>query len=240
MNLQSIWWVAALSTGLIGSLHCVGMCGPLAMALPVGRLAHSQRGLAIGLYQAGRITAYASLGLVMGTIGQGLLMAGLQRPVSIAAGLFLLLWTLANQGRIPGLPMARTTGWIVQPLTRFLQHPTVSAFAGLGFLNGLLPCGFVYVALAGAISTGNALTGVFYMGLFGIGTVPALLTVRFVPGFFPPAIRRRFTVLMPVMTILLALLLLVRGIYNPITTDKNQHEIPICHGRPVSLAQVSR
>ncbi|WP_338874649.1 sulfite exporter TauE/SafE family protein [Spirosoma sp. SC4-14] len=238
MNLQSIWWTAALTTGLVGSLHCVGMCGPLAMALPVGRLPRSQRGLAMGLYHAGRVTAYASLGLLMGSIGQGILLIGLQRPVSIAAGLFLLLWTLVNRGKLPGLPMTRTTGWIVQPLTRFLQRPTLTAFGGLGFLNGLLPCGFVYVALAGAITTSNALTGTLYMGLFGLGTIPALLTVRVVPNFFPPTLRRRFTLLMPVATIVLALLLLVRGLYSPVSSGKSQHEIPLCHGSQISLTRV--
>ncbi len=159
MNLQTLWWIAALTTGLIGSLHCVGMCGPLAMALPIGRLPGPQRGLALGLYHAGRLTAYAGLGLLMGTLGQGLLLAGLQRPVSIAAGLFLLIWTVLNRGVLPGLTMGRATRWVAQPMTRFLQSPTLRAFAGLGFLNGLLPCGFVYVALAGAVTTGDSLTG---------------------------------------------------------------------------------
>lgn len=229
MNQQFIWWTAALTTGIIGSLHCVGMCGPLAMALPIGRLPRPKRGLALGLYHTGRITAYAGLGLIMGTVGQGLLLAGLQRPVSIAAGLFLLFWTGMNWGKFPGLTTSRATRWVVQPMTRFLQNPTVPAFAGLGFLNGLLPCGFVYVALTGAIATGNSATGAVYMGLFGLGTVPALLTVRFLPHLFPAAVRRRFTVLMPVVTVGLALLLLVRGVYIPTVTDKTGREIPVCH-----------
>lgn len=200
------------------------------MALPVGRLPRSQRGLGIGLYHTGRITAYAGLGLLMGTVGQGLLLAGLQRPVSIAAGLFLLLWTLLNRGKFPGLTMSRATRWVVQPMTRFLHSPTLSAFAGLGFLNGLLPCGFVYVALTGAITTDNAGAGAVYMALFGLGTVPALLTVRLLPNLFPVALRRRFTLFMPVITVALALLLLVRGIYNPTSIDKTGRQIPICHG----------
>jgi sulfite exporter TauE/SafE len=230
MNILSLWWAAALTTGLIGSLHCVGMCGPLAMAMPVGRLPRSQRGLAIGLYHGGRVTAYAGLGLLMGSLGQGILLAGLQRPVSIAAGLFLLLWTLVNRGVFPGLAMSRATRWVVQPMTRFLQNPTLRAFGGLGFLNGLLPCGFVYVALAGAITTSSAVTGAVYMGLFGLGTVPALLSIRFLPSLFPLSLRRRFTLFMPLVTVALGLLLLVRGIYNPTITDENGHQIPVCHG----------
>lgn len=227
----TVWTIAALSTGLVGSLHCVGMCGPLAMALPVGRLPRSQRWVALGLYQLGRIAAYAGLGLLTGTVGQGLVLAGLQQPVSIAAGLFLLGWTLVNRGHFPGLPMSRATRWVVQPMARFLHSPTLNAFAGLGFLNGLLPCGFVYVALTGALATSQALTGALYMALFGLGTVPALLAVRLVPDLFPLAWRRRFTALMPVMTVVVALLLLGRGVYQPTGSDRSGQRIPVCHGR---------
>ena len=240
MNLQLLWWIAALTTGVVGSLHCVGMCGPLAMALPIGRLPRPKRGLAVGLYHAGRITAYAGLGLLMGTIGQGLLLAGLQRPVSIGAGLFLLVWTLMNRGKLPGLPMSRATRWVVQPMTRFLHSPALRAFAGLGFLNGLLPCGFVYVALTGAITTGNAATGAVYMVLFGLGTVPALLAVRFLPDLLPVALRRRVTTAMPIVTVGLALLLLIRGVYNPVVTDRTGRTIPICHGSRLNSAQVDQ
>lgn len=240
MDQQFLWWLAALTTGVVGSLHCVGMCGPLAMALPIGRLPRPKRGLAVGLYHTGRITAYAGLGLLMGTIGQGLLLAGLQRPVSIMAGLFLLVWTLMNRGKFPGLTMSRATRRVIHPMTRFLSSPTLRAFAGLGFLNGLLPCGFVYVALTGAITTGNAATGAVYMLLFGLGTVPALLAVRFLPDLLPMALRRRVTLAMPVVTVGLALLLLVRGAYNPVVTDETGRVIPVCHGSRLNPAQVDQ
>ena len=229
MNGQTFWWIAALTTGLIGSLHCVGMCGPLAMALPIGRLPSSKRGLAVGLYHAGRLMAYAGLGLLMGTVGQGLVLAGLQRPLAIAAGAFLLVWTLLNRGKLPGHIMGRATRWVAQSMTHFLSSPMLRTFTGLGFLNGLLPCGFVYVALTGAITTGNAVTGAIYMALFGLGTVPALLLVRFVPSLFPVAFRRRITRVIPIATIGLSLLLLARGLYNPTSTDKTGWVIPDCH-----------
>jgi uncharacterized protein len=229
MNPYLLWYTAALTTGIVGSLHCVGMCGPLAMALPIGRLPRAKRGLAVGLYHASRLTAYAGLGLLMGTVGQGLVLAGLQRPVSIGAGLFLLGWTLLNRGKLAILPLSRATRWVVQPMTRFLQEPTLRAFAGLGFLNGLLPCGFVYVALTGAITTDSAATGAVYMALFGLGTVPALLAVRFLPGLLPLSLRRRVTLAMPIVTIGLALLL-ARGIYLPTVSDKTGRVIPVCHG----------
>ncbi|MGV3559005.1 sulfite exporter TauE/SafE family protein [Larkinella arboricola] len=228
--MSSVWIIAALTTGLVGSLHCVGMCGPLAMALPIGRLPRSQRGLAMGLYHVSRVTAYAGLGTLAGTLGQGLLLAGFQRSVSVAAGLFLLLWTVFRQGKFSGLTTSRTAQWITRPMSRFLQSPTLGAFAGLGFLNGLLPCGFVYVALTGAVTTGSAVGGAAYMGLFGLGTVPALMLVRFVPDLFPVTLRRRFTAFMPVLTVALGVLLLVRGVYPSTVADRAGHEVPLCHG----------
>lgn len=240
MPLHSFWWIAALTTGLVGSLHCVGMCGPLAMALPIGRLPHSQRGLGIGLYHAGRLLAYAGLGLLMGTLGQGLLLMGLQRPVSIGAGLFLLGWTLLNRRKLPGLTLGHATSWVIKPMTHFLKNPTWPAFAGLGFLNGLLPCGFVYVALTGAITTSNAATGALYMALFGLGTVPALLLVRFMPRLFPVAFRQRLTAAMPIATLGIALLLLARGIYMPTSTDKAGQTIPVCHNQPTTVSAAAQ
>ena len=227
-----LWLSTALVTGFVGSLHCVGMCGPLAMALPVGRLPRAQRGLGMGLYHATRVLAYAGLGLAVGSLGQGLLLAGLQRPLSISAGAFLLLWTGLARGRFGSLTSARPTRWITKPMGKFLNEPSLRAFAGLGFLNGLLPCGFVYVALAGAAATGRVAEGALYMGLFGAGTVPALLTVRYVPALFPARLRQRFTRLMPVVAVALGLLLLVRGIGPPShrTNGPGVRQIPVCHG----------
>ncbi len=229
--MNSAWLLAALTTGLVGSLHCVGMCGPLAMALPVGRLPRSRRGLGVGTYHLARLTAYAVLGASLGLVGQGLLLLGLQRPISIGAGLFLLIWTLLARGRFGSLHSAKPTRWIVGPMGKFLQQPSLQSFATLGFLNGLLPCGFVYLALAGAVTTGTAWRSALYMVIFGIGTVPALLLIRSVPGLFPMRLRRHFTRLMPIMAVCVAVLLLARGLYKPGTSVHSSSQlIPVCHG----------
>ena len=228
---MNIWLVTALITGFVGSLHCVGMCGPLAMALPVGRLPLAQRGLGVGLYHGARVLAYAGLGVAVGSLGQGLLLAGLQRPLSIGAGVFLLIWTLLARGRFGGLTTARPTRWITSSMRGFLNQPSLRAFAGLGFLNGLLPCGFVYVALTGAAATGSVVNGSVYMLLFGAGTLPALLTVRHLSSLFPVRQRQRLSGLMPVVAIGLGLLLLIRGIGLPNhPTNATQEPIPLCHG----------
>ena len=235
--MNATWAIAALTTGLVGSLHCVGMCGPLAMALPVGRLPPGQRKLAVSLYHGARVAAYAGLGVAIGTVGQGLLLLGLQRPLSIGAGLFLIVWTLLLQGQFAGLTASKSLHRLAGPMRHFLQHPSPGTFAGLGFLNGLLPCGFVYVSLAGAITTGHAVDSALYMALFGVGTIPALLAVRSVPALVGPGVRRRFVRLMPLVAVGLGLLLMVRGFYPASVSTGTPGDIPVCHGAAVGVSQ---
>lgn len=229
-----IGWTTALLTGLAGSLHCVGMCGPLAMALPVGRLPQHQRALARGLYHAGRLSAYSLLGAVVGTVGQGLLLTGLQRPVSIGAGMLLLIWALSARslpGWINTSPLARR---LTAPLTALLRRPTLPHMAGLGFLNGLLPCGSVYIALAGALMTPSAGGGAAYLLAFGAGTLPAMLSVNLVLSHLTPRFRQRLGRGLPLATVLVALLLIVRGIglSAPPSSAGAGSPIPVCHGIP--------
>ncbi|GAB3928605.1 sulfite exporter TauE/SafE family protein [Larkinella terrae] len=228
--MATAWTFSALMLGLVGSLHCVGMCGPLAMALPVGRLPVAQRWLGVGLYHLGRILAYAGLGMALGSLGQGLLFIGMQRPLSIAAGLFLIGWTVVIRGRFGGLAAPKAMHWLVGPLAAVLKTPSPGAFAVMGFLNGLLPCGSVYIALAGAVVMGNALGSAVYMLLFGIGTVPALLAIRLVPAFFSMRLRQRFVKMMPLLAVGLGIVLVIRGIYMTPLTSSSEPAIPLCHG----------
>ncbi|GAB3269629.1 sulfite exporter TauE/SafE family protein [Larkinella harenae] len=228
---MDIWYSTALVTGLVGSLHCVGMCGPLAMALPVGRLQPQQRIPAILLYHSGRVSAYGLLGLLIGLTGQGLWLAGLQRPVSIGTGLLLLLWALANR-KYGFFHTAGFLNRLTAPMTKLLRNPSLLNLSAAGFLNGLLPCGFVYVALTGALAQSSAVAGAGYMVLFGLGTLPALLGIRLIPELFPQRIRQRFTRILPVFTLFLALLLIGRGLgvsgwHLP---GPNAPAVPICHG----------
>lgn len=224
------WLLAALTTGLVGSLHCVGMCGPLAMALPLGRLPYHQRWLGTLAYHAARLMAYASLGAAIGGLGQGLHWLGWQRSVSVGAGVFLLALTVLQRGHWGSLTARLSSRWLMGPMARWLQRPSLLSFAGLGLLNGFLPCGFVYVAMAGAITTGQAAPSAFYMLAFGLGTLPALLAIRALPTLFPVQVRQRFTRLMPFFTIGLGLLLLGHGLYQPPVVETKAGAIPVCHG----------
>lgn len=231
---MNVWYTTALLTGFVGSLHCIGMCGPLAAALPIGRFPAGQRGLARGLYHAGRLSAYSLLGAVVGTVGQGLLLTGLQRPVSIGAGVLLLVWGLSARAVPRWLQTSPLGRKLMGPFATLLRQPTLPHLAGLGFLNGLLPCGSVYLALVGALLMPSPVGGAGYMLAFGVGTLPAMLSIHWVVNHLSPYIRQRLSRSLPAITVVVALLLIGRGVAGWLPPKQpGQDVIPVCHGETV-------
>lgn len=214
--MNEIWW-SALGLGFLGSLHCVGMCGPIAIALPGAKFTRTGLILSGTLYNFGRVLTYALLGTICGMIGQLVSIAGLQRWLSIGAGVLILLLVL-----LPRVVRRMNTGTLVTTSflnrfrlawgTLFRKHSILSMF-GIGLLNGLLPCGLVYVALAAAIATGSAVHGAGYMALFGLGTFPTMLAMGLFGSIILPArIRQSLVRALPVGAAILALLLVMRGL----------------------------
>ena len=204
-------WTAFL-LGLTGSLHCAGMCGPLALALPRvagSRWAHVVSRLA---YNAGRVVTYAALGFVFGLIGKSLAMAGVQRWVSIGLGVVLLAAVLVSRAEVFRLPAAWTSGWLKPALGRQLRRRGVGSLAVLGLLNGLLPCGLVYVACAGAAAMGTVQGAVEYMIVFGLGTVPMMLGLALSGTAIQAGLRLRLQKAIPFCLGLVAVLLILRGL----------------------------
>ena len=210
-----MYLLSALFIGLLGSFHCVAMCGPLALAVPSGKgkLEWLKSRL---LYQAGRILTYALLGAIIGALGQGLLMAGWQKGLSIGGGVLLLLLALAP-GRVErvigmagplGRPVVRLKNTMVQLLRKRYK---LTGFL-LGLLNGLLPCGLVYLGLAGAMVTGNAADGALYMAAFGAGTLPAMLLIVLAGGWAGRLKHLQLSRLAPVAAFVMGLALIVRGL----------------------------
>ena len=209
-TLMQLW--TAFLIGFAGSLHCAGMCGPLVLALPVlpGRAGARLAGKLA--YNAGRIGTYTCLGLLAGLFGQMLGLAGFQRWVSLAAGAAILLSLLA-------LPLHGVTNLIARPvnalklaLGKLLKARSLPAQFGFGALNGLLPCGLVYVAVAAAAATGTALGGLQYMALFGLGTLPMLLAIALAGQKLQLALRFKLQRLLPVSLAIVGTLLLLRGL----------------------------
>ncbi|MFN0013973.1 MAG: sulfite exporter TauE/SafE family protein [Saprospiraceae bacterium] len=210
-----MYWVAFF-LGLAGSLHCVAMCGPLMLAMPLSSAAGRTVLYQTLVYQFGRIAMYAVLGLLFGLLGKGVVLAGLQQGLSIAAGASLLFaaffavhWERYARA-VPG--MLWLTHWVQGRIGQMLHSPSIGISFGIGMLNGLIPCGLVYAAVAGAISMASGWQGGAFMALFGLGTLPLLWLLMATGQRFSTEWRRRFRLVQPAMLVLAGLLLLTRGL----------------------------
>ena len=202
----------ALALGFLGSLHCAAMCGPLMLALPVpsGGPARFLAGRLV--YQLGRVTTYCLLGVVAGLAGHSLLLAGLQRWLSITLGVVILLGFLLSKKISLAAPVVRLVAKLKSAMSGQLRQRGFRSLALLGLLNGLLPCGLVYVALALAIARGTLGGAVVYMAAFGLGTAPMMLGISLSGKLFPVSLRLRLRGAIPLAICLLAGLLILRGL----------------------------
>jgi uncharacterized protein len=198
--------------GLMGSAHCAGMCGPLALALP--HWGRDQASFVWGrlLYNLGRITTYALIGGLLGILGQGMNFAGLQRWVSLVLGILILGGLLTAPRLTHRTPIVRGTNWLKQRLGKLIQQRGAAAMLGIGLINGLLPCGLVYVAAAAAVTTGSLVGGTGYMLAFGFGTWPMLLAISLFGHKVQFTLRLRLQRLIPVTLAIVGTLLVLRGL----------------------------
>jgi len=206
--------IAGFTLGTISSLHCVGMCGPLSLALPIQYLFKAQRIVAILLYQVGRIITYSTLGLVFGLAGRRVYVAGFQQWFSIGMGvliLFLLIQYWVFRKRIQPNFLNRFYLTIQNLMRGILKIKGTTAFLFFGIANGFLPCGMVYIALAGALVTTEVQHSVLFMAVFGLGTMPAMISVSLFSQFFSLKLRNSFRRLVPVFVSLMAIILILRG-----------------------------
>lgn len=202
--------------GLLGSVHCIGMCGPLVMALPILHLNPIQKTLATFLYHLGKIMTYGLLGIVVGLFGKQIPFYNVQQHLSILIGGLMLLYVLW----VFYLHPKRKIGfikidWIQKPifsaLSKLLKQNRVSTFFLIGLLNGLLPCGMIYLALGSAWANQSVLQSGLFMVLFGLGTLPALLLVAFGGQLMGLAFRQRIQKALPYMLFSMGVLLILRG-----------------------------
>ncbi|MBX3102577.1 MAG: sulfite exporter TauE/SafE family protein [Bacteroidetes bacterium] len=207
-----MWYLTAIVMGLAGSLHCAGMCGPLALALP-GRGAWRQLLGGRLLYNIGRTVTYSLMGAIVGLLGFGLAASPLQQYLSVLSGVVILLLLLfsATLERAGSGPLGRLSFAVRSRLGRLLgSRPGLAGQFAIGLVNGLLPCGLVYAALAGAAGTGGVGSGMLFMALFGLGTLPMMLALSLAGRrlFSIPGARR----LVRISTVAIALLLIIRGL----------------------------
>lgn len=202
--------------GFLGSFHCVGMCGPIALALPIGKTSNVELIFSRILYNLGRIVTYSFFGAIFGLFGKGIAFAGLQRYASIGLGVAILIYYLTPKkfkGKLSSTKPYQIVNNLVKKSFAKLTHSgsPFSLFL-FGIVNGFLPCGFVYVALAGAMTTGYVYSGILFMAMFGLGTTPIMLATSLAGKFFTGKLRSRINKLIPVFAILLAVIFILRGL----------------------------
>jgi uncharacterized protein len=202
--------------GILGSFHCVGMCGPIALALPVGRGSGWSFVAGRFLYNAGRVLTYSALGALAGIFGKSLQLAGFQQTLSVVSGVLILLMVVVPTTfsqkfrRVTGLE--KGLGKINQAMAGLFRRKSLASLGMVGMLNGLLPCGFVYLALAGAISMASVPGAMGYMFLFGLGTFPLMFILSLSGKFMQPKIRYFFNRSVPYAATFMAVLFILRGL----------------------------
>lgn len=207
--------ITALTLGLIGSLHCLGMCGPIAVALPLSKKNWVQKVAGGILYNTGRIITYGIMGAAFGLLGKGIKLAGLQQWASILLGAIMIisvLFPFVFREKINFSQMF--SGYASRLIGRFRNlffKESLSSLFVIGLLNGLLPCGLVYMAIAGAINTNDVMTGVAFMMVFGIGTTPALLILSLAGNVISSGLRRKVGKIVPAFIVVLGILFILRG-----------------------------
>ncbi len=224
--------IAALAIGFVGSMHCVGMCGPLALFV-TGKQKSS---LVFILYHGGRILSYVLIGIVLGWLGYSIRMLQVQQVMTFTLGaLLLLLYSIPHfRYRLEKhYYQSRFYSFIKQKLSQNIS--TKNRWVASGMANGFLPCGLTYVAAVSTVATGGLADGILFMFLFGLGTIPALLLVTVVGRTFGSTKWKR---LIPgavsLVAILSGCLLILRGLlisspdFNQMVQAKAAGLITVC------------
>lgn len=197
--------------GLFGSLHCLGMCGPIALALPIGK-GKTLAALVPGrvLYNAGRLLSYMIIGAIFGLLGQALVLAGFQQKLSIIAGVLLIIIALAGFFSL-SKGKSIVNRWMVKIFNGRFKSDTPGAMLSIGVLNGFLPCGLVYAAGTASVSSGSLIEGSLFMLFFGLGTYPLMLAVSLSPAFLSAKKRLKIKNLSPYIALVIGVLFVLRG-----------------------------
>lgn len=210
------WLLAGIAFGFLGSFHCVGMCGPLALALPGADRDTIPMVISRVVYNLGRVITYSSLGIAVGLLSKMVSISGFQQGLSISIGILILLGLTVSAFRqklnewksYPSKLMKKATS----PIKSLFNKGTIGALFLIGLLNGLLPCGFVYMALVTALTTGTVVKSVIFMAGFGLGTIPAMLGVSLASGLISLSLRRKLKKLSPYFMAVVGILLILRGL----------------------------
>ncbi|WP_298317377.1 sulfite exporter TauE/SafE family protein [uncultured Aquimarina sp.] len=224
--------LSAFILGLLGSFHCIGMCGPIAFMLPLDHKNHLKKFFQISLYHLGRLLAYSIIGLFFGLVGKSLNIFGMQQGLSISIGVLMILLVLIPSSIFMkynfSKPVYKVISKVKNALGKELKKKTPDTFLTIGFLNGFLPCGLIYMAVFAAIALGSIMESSMYVLLFGLGTVPLMTAVVYARNLFKGKwIRKHIQKAIPVFVVMMGLLFILRGmgLGIPYVSPKQSTEI---------------
>lgn len=207
--------LSAIIFGVLGSFHCIGMCGPIAFMLPVDRQKPAKGFFQIVSYHLGRLFTYSLIGLLFGFLGKGFYLFGFQQQISIIIGVLMIV-TIIFPKISHRLSLSKKISTIIlkikNALGKELKKKGNDTFFTIGFLNGFLPCGLVYMALLAAIATSNAFLGSLYMFLFGLGTIPLMTAFVYLGNFTKASFRNKIQKVIPILVIFIGVFFIVRGL----------------------------
>ena len=208
--------LSALVLGLMGSFHCAGMCGPIAIALPLHGNTVPQKIFGGALYNIGRTITYGVMGAIFGLLGQGVEMIGFQQKISVIMGVLMVISVLFPALFKNQYSMDKSwfsfVGKLKKSIGKMFSIRSFSSLFIIGLLNGLLPCGLVYMAIAGAIGTGGAVLGSLYMILFGLGTIPMMLSISLAGNVLSLTVRNKINRFIPVLVVVVGIFFILRGL----------------------------
>jgi sulfite exporter TauE/SafE len=229
----------ALLFGLISSFHCIGMCGPIALMLPLDRNNQIKMVTQLITYHFGRLFAYASIGFIFGMLGKGFLLAGFQQKTSIIFGIVIILIVVIPEKVLANFnfskPISKVISNVKSALGSQFKNKSYQSLFTIGLLNGFLPCGMVYVALFGAVAMQSPTLGILYMILFGLGTIPLMSSVVYLKNAITISIKNKIQKAIPYVAVFIGILFILRGLglgipyISPSNTSLYIQQQPNCH-----------
>lgn len=235
MSIDIAFIIAAFSIGFLGSFHCIGMCGAIALSLPVQHLDGWKKYIGIVLYNIGRVLTYSLLGALFGWLGSRFALFGWQQAISVGLGIIMLLVAVMYllQQKIHNAWIDKVWNQrLIKIIAPLFQSKSLGMPMIIGLLNGLLPCGLVYIAISGATATSDPILGALFMGSFGLGTLPAMLLIALTGQFIAVRYRNMIRKVSPIVIGCMGLLLLLRGLnlnIPYISPSMEEEKVECCH-----------
>lgn len=220
----------AFLMGLLGSLHCAVMCGPLMLSLPIQKTSYLKSAFQLLLYQFGRVLVYTSMGVLVGWVGSSFTIFANQQTLSLIIGMILVVFVILQFSGFYSKNLNNLQYKIVAPISKLMGKlfglPLWGFFAGL--LNGLIPCGMVYLALATALNTATIQGGATFMFLFGLGTTPLMLMISLGGIYLKRYIKFDTRRLIPYFMLFIGILFIMRSadLGIPFLSPNSGHHAP--------------